>query len=391
MRNLRLSIVDAFDARHTIANEERGTSVRAQPTLLMLCSFATLVVLLTSPAFSNESSEHPENAFDSEKAIKHNHYWIVSSRSCPQRLCDVRSTVKLGYTECCPSSGNRQLKTVSEFRKSFDPTRPICIFIHGSFFSNQDAINDARMTERWLRKADPERRLQVVYYTWPSEGRYSFVSNNPLTSPVPQIDVGILGRRAEFNGFYLAQLIASLPSKSQISLVGHSHGTRVTSSALHLLAGGCVQGRSLPVSNDPTQRIRVVLAAAAIDHDWLNPGERYGLALWRADQLVSMRNHLDAVISIYPLRRPFSGFALGQVGFRRNDIARMGELAVRVSEIDASPMIAYRHFWRHYLRFPELAQSIAPFVLFSDLNVEGDVVSSHKKSPVFEENTRLGK
>ena len=309
-----------------------------------------------------------ESNGNDQTLVSSENYWIVSSRCSPQDLAFAHSPIRLRYFECCPNSDARQLKTPSEFRKSLDPKTPICLFVHGSFFSDRDAVVDAKKTYQWIRKGAPERDLQFVYYTWPSKGRYSLIANNPATSPVPQIDVGILGRRAEFNGFYLAQLIASMPSNAKICVVGHSHGTRIASSALHLLAGGVVQDRLLPCENNATQRIRVVHTAAAIDHHWLNPGERYGRALCRTDCLLSLRNRSDAVLIIYPLRRPLSRTALAHSGFFNSDLARMGILASRVSEIDVSGIISVRHFWPHYRRFPELAKMIAPMVYFTDFD-----------------------
>jgi len=246
-----------------------GRGYKLRLVLIAGLALVTRAAFSMEPVESNQRAQLDESAKSdrlaltepvaNEPSTSHEHYWIISSRRSPQSLASVNSPVRLRYFDCCPNSEARQLKSPAEFRQSLDPNKPICLFVHGSFFSDRDAVVDAKKTYRWIRNASPDRELQFVYYTWPSQGRYSFIPNNPATSPVPQIDVGILGRRAEFNGFYLAQLIATMPSQAKICLVGHSHGTRIASSAMHLLAGGTVQNRRLPCENNATQRIRIIL------------------------------------------------------------------------------------------------------------------------------------
>ncbi len=93
--------------------------------------------------------------------------------------------------------------------------------------------------------------------------------------------------------------------------MGHSHGARMTAAALHLLAGGEVDDTHLTYLPPPEQRIRAVLVAGALDHHWMDPGQRYGMALCRTECLLYMRNDHDIVLSIYPMRRLFSRRALG--------------------------------------------------------------------------------
>jgi esterase/lipase superfamily enzyme len=110
---------------------------------------------------------------------------------------------------------------------------------------------------RWIRVARPGQPLNIVYLTWPSDGAFTGLF---------QYDILMLGRRSAFNGFYLAQFISTLPKETPICLIGHSHGARMVSSAMHLLGGGTVQGYRFCKPGDCSHRIRVVLLAAAIDH-----------------------------------------------------------------------------------------------------------------------------
>ena len=186
-------------------------------------------------------------------------------------------------------------------------------------------------------------------------------------SLIPQIDIAVLGRQSGLNGIYLARLIESLPSGTPLSLIGHSHGARTVSAALHLLGGGDVQGHQWVASPRLGRRIHVVLVAAAIDHQWLDPDGKYGRALSSAESILNLRNRRDAALGIYPLRRPFSHRALARCGWTHVDRRRLGEFGDRLRELDVTKLIGRGHFWIHYHAHPEIARAIAPNLFFADL------------------------
>lgn len=293
-------------------------------------------------------------------------YWVVSTRCCRQTT--DRCGIACRFT-CHAVTNDCQIQPVEieTLLSSLVPRAPVCIFTHGSFTSWEEVWEDADQTSRWLRSPCPLAPLNFIYFTWPSEGVFAMATNNALTTPVPNFDFAILGRRAEVNGFYLADLIGALPPDSPVSLVGHSLGARAITSGLHLLGGGAVQKQVRWNPADCGNRIRVVLAAAAIDHDWLNPGERYGCALQRAECLLSLRNECDLALSLYPLRRPFSSRALARSGFTRKDQRRLGEHVCQVSELDVTPLLRSHHSWPYYVRCSEISAAISPYVYFDSL------------------------
>ncbi len=290
-------------------------------------------------------------------------YWIVSSRCCRQtpHKCGVSCRfVCHAVTEdgqCLPVSYEQMLA-------SQIPGAPTCVLVHGSFTRMQDVCSDAECTSRWLRGAGPQVPVNFIYYTWPSEGPFAILPHNPFTTLIPSLDFGILGHRAELNGFYVADLIGSLSPTTTVSLIGHSLGARAIASALHLMGGGTVRGQARCNPVDGGQRIRVVLAAAAIEHDWLNPGERFGCALNRAECLLNLRNECDLAMALYPLRRPFSSRSLARAGFTCKDQCKLGEHLVQVSELDVTPLIGLGHGWPHYYHQPGIAAAIAPYLFF---------------------------
>lgn len=283
-------------------------------------------------------------------------YWFASTRRCPELDETCCGDCPLEYyhvgSEVC-------LRRSDEFafRSALTPGVPICVVAHGSFVDWADVRRDSYYTWRWLRRAAPERPLHVVIFTWPSEGHITLV---------PHLDVAILGRRAAWQGLHLARFIARLPPDNPVCVVGHSHGARVVAASLHLLGGGCVEGCRLDCGVDGRQRLRAVLAAAAIDHHWLNPGERYGRATWPVECLLNFRNRHDVALGAYPLRRPFSRAALARTGFTQDDVERLGWLSAKLAEADVTHLVGCGHIWPHYYSHPEIARAMVPYVYFPD-------------------------
>lgn len=287
-------------------------------------------------------------------------HWLVSIRHCRQGCRNCGQCCSLDFfKDCC-----RQRVTQNDFTNSLQPGVPVCIVVHGSYVTADSVQEECQRTFRWLRQAAPHRPLHVVFFTWPSEGPLTFDRSNALTSPLPGVDVAILGRRAEFNGIRLAQLMNAIPSQNPICLIGHSHGARIVSSALHLVGGGSVQ--NLALRQVVPHRIRTVLAAAAIDHDWLLPNERYGRVLCTTECLVNLRSRKDWALWFYPLRKPFSPASLGRKGFSDRDMRKMGEHAAQISELDVTDYVGVGHIWPNYYERDEIANAIAPVVYFDE-------------------------
>lgn len=283
-------------------------------------------------------------------------YWIVSARDCPQdggARC-VGCHFDVFHFQACRGLRRSSLR---DFREALQPRAPVCIVVHGSFVDWPTIRAYGQAGYQWLRRAAPRRPLHLVFFTWPSEG---FL---PL---VPLLDVELLGRRSAFNGLHLAEFAATIPRKHPISLIGHSHGARTVASTLHLMGGGSVQGYSLSRDTGRGRRVRAVLAAAALDHPWFNPGNRYGCALRSVETLVHLRNRNDLPLLAYPLRKPFSHRALARAGFTRDDLARLGPQAAKIVEFDITPLVGSGHIWPNYYTRPEIAAAIAPYIYFAD-------------------------
>lgn len=285
-------------------------------------------------------------------------YWIVSTENSPQSFDDSLPkfcAVVRRYEHC---RGVRAA-SLGELLASLTPGIPVCIMVHGSFMDSPSVVPESAKTWQWLRHGAGGRPFQMIYFRWPSW---------KLPTALINIDIAVLGRRASRNGFYLASLLQQLPPESPVSLLGHSHGTRVISAAAHLLAGGSVEGFCLANrATEPTgQRIRAVFAASAIDHDWLNPGERFDRALSSLQCVLNLRNRLDPALLLYPMRHPGSRRALGLTGLTQADRRALGDRSSRVRDLDVSESIGCRHIWPSWTAETSIAHRASSYLFWPE-------------------------
>ena len=284
-------------------------------------------------------------------------YWIVSSRDCDGAPAPVDATRCLSFFHRM-SEQNLVREPGQAFLASIRPDRPVCFVVHGSYNRWRDVVGESRKIHRWLRNANPSSPLQVVFFTWPSDG------NMPFLLPV---DIAILGRRSAAHGAYLARLLTQLPAEQQVSIVGHSHGARVAVSAMHLLGGGTLEeGPALPAGCSCPPHLRLVLIAAAIDHNWLNPGQRYDRALVVPERVLLMRNSRDSWLTMYPARKGFGERALGKDGLGRDDRFALGALGSKVVELNAAEFATWHHSFADFHERPELGAAMLPYVYFQE-------------------------
>jgi hypothetical protein len=135
---------------------------------------------------------------------------------------------------------------------------------------------------------------------------------------------------------------------------------------LHLLAGGNIDGIACPCGPYPQHRIRAVLAAAAFDHDWLNPEERYDRAVCLPECVLNLQNRHDLALAFYPLQRPGAARSLARTGFTAADRRELAEWSGKLLNVDVTDQVGRHHQWANYLDEPAIARTIAPYVFFTE-------------------------
>lgn len=281
-------------------------------------------------------------------------YWIVSSRRAVQNVHQTnRGAWHLDVFTCQPGA-TAVASNLDALSQQLLPGVPVCIFSHGSFVQWENHWKQSNQAFVNLNWATGNKPVQYIFYSWPSDGPYSHI---------PQVDVAVRGKRAEFNGLHLANLVSYIPESCPVTLVGHSHGTRVVLSALELAAGGSVQGLSLTKSVGQQRRMRVVLAAGALDHHWLNPGQRYGLALNRVECLLNLRNQNDLPLAFYTLSRPFARRPIARLGITSKDSAAIGGYnAAKIRQVDVTNLLGGNHYWPYYYGNSQILAAVAPYL-----------------------------
>jgi len=282
-------------------------------------------------------------------------YWMVSTR-CSVQSIHKRARGPWGVSvqelHCDGSSRN---SNIAELSSQLVPGVPVCIFVHGSFVELQNQYVEAAGFYSCLREGNASP-LQMIFFTWPSDG--------PYTGCFP-LDVAVRGRQADFNGFHLAYLLSQIPESCPVCLVGHSHGSRVILSAMHLAGGGTIEGYSFPYSTGASRRLRVILAAGAMDHNWLNPGQQYECALNRVECLLNLQNRHDLALAAYPLSRPFGRRAVARSGFTAHDARALGGNALKLRDCDVTDLVGSKHYWPYYYRQPSIIAAMVPYIYFN--------------------------
>lgn len=273
----------------------------------------------------------------------------ATDRCCPA-LCRDRdsvwlvSTRHLGCAGCqphCPrlkvwhrqSGFGWTASTTESFVAADDPATITVFYVHGNRVDNASAMaNGVTIYHRLARRADEETQLRFVIWSWPSDRMIG-----------PLRDARAKAQRTDSESYYLGCLLLQLDPRLRVSLVGHSFGVRIVTGSLHLLAGGSVAGRVLPVGGgDAMARVRVVGVAGALDNDWLLPGHRHGRAVSLIDQLLVVYNPCDAVLKRYRLiSQCRSHEALGYTGLVCSEY--LGEGKERIEQINASPWVGKTH------------------------------------------------
>jgi hypothetical protein len=237
--------------------------------------------------------------------------------------------------------------------------RVVLVQVQGSMTTPDIALGGLLWSRSWLER---NRALHdgavVIAFDWPSQRIYRSDYQ----------DINEKGRRAYVAAFHLARFLQAFPAGSHICLLGQSYGGRVVPSALHLLGGGSLnsQDHDPPVrlaGLRPDLHLRAVLIAGAIDHDWLDPDQRLGRALYGCEAMLNLSNRKDEALRLYPfLIRSGHKRALGRVGLDGRDLARLGPLAARYAEHDVHEILGTEHTLLDAVANPEICRRIAPYL-----------------------------
>ena len=328
---------DCAGSTSSVLLPSRGTS---QPSTNVDAAACTSASALNSTATGNAASNPGIPAPPDRNVTPSADIWLMDtnwiSRTNPTPEQFQRMT-------CQQWKGGRiwENRTLEDFTSTLAPGQPVLIYIHGNQTDTQEAIWHGLQTLRCL-PAMPQARL--VVFDWPAQ----------RISPLLRVEFGTKAVYADYQGFYLAQVLSQMSGETPILLVGHSFGCRTVLSALHLMSGGSYAGRTLDLDSTAKPEalnLMLVLVAAATNYTDFVPNGVFSQAPKMAKQIRVVKNPMDPALKFYPMmgvRAPLPE-AMGKVGPSTYGMAPEEQSKVRVL-----PVMLQSHSYLQYLTLPEV-------------------------------------
>lgn len=269
--------------------------------------------------------------------------WMVSTfgLSCPEVNWQSGDTPTFRRYQ----AGRWVEHSLAEFEQSV-PDQLCLLYVHGNRVETADAIRRARMVyQRCLEFSEQLQPVRLVIYNWPAAKIRGQVR-----------DFRTKAARADLECKHMACLLQHI--RQPTSIVGYSFGGRIATGALHLYAGGSLDGFQLPPSQD-SKRLRLAVLAGAMNHDWLLEGRRYGEATRVLDSFLALNNSRDPVLKRYRFISSCANpLALGFVGARTDD-----HLCQKFTQLDVSSTVGKSHREERYYESSRLAATLVGSLL----------------------------
>ena len=236
------------------------------------------------------------------------------------------------------------------------PGVPTVVLIHGNGTDEDWAVRHGNELYSLMRQQAGGRSFRLVVWSWPADRIVRRMRS----------DVQIKVCRSDVEAYYLARVLQNLPKGVPLSLVGYSLGCRTASGTLQLLAGGSVAGRGLPPDVLATwnaagpRPIRVMMLAAAMDANWLEPSCPRGLAPLAVERILVVTNDRDRVLKWYShLYGAHGPEALGYVG-------PTGTAGGKLDVVDVSCEVGRKHDFDRYQESGPVFQRLAWYTFLCD-------------------------
>jgi hypothetical protein len=260
--------------------------------------------------------------------------WLVSTRGLAG--CGNIQAPPNFFVQRRNSEGGWQVSSIDEFLAADDPLTPIGFAMHGNRVSPSQAIRQGMMAYRQFTARVPvSQPVRFVIWSWPSDRIHGILK-----------DVRSKAARTTTDGKYLAWTLHQLDPQTPVHLIGFSYGARIATGALHIVAGGSLDGFSLGPAKAPRTPVRTAFAAAALHNHWLDEGQYHGRALEIVDSMLLINNSCDMALKRYRfLDRSRTAEALGFTG-----PAGWSQHYAKIRIVDACRDLGKAHDWDRYLR-----------------------------------------
>jgi hypothetical protein len=293
----------------------------------------TVAVPPTADSSSSPTNSSPTSCRDQ--------LWLISTRGIHGcKPCLHNPALQVQRMEC---GQGWQTATIEEFLAADDPQMVTALWIHGNDVASENAVEQGHEIFHTVA-GNGCRGVRFVIWSWPSDYVPGGLKN----------DAQVKYHRTNIEPFYVGQVLDRIRPEIPAVLMGYSFGARISTGTLHLLGGGAINGRTLPLATTATERAprRAVLLAAAVGRDALAPGHRHSQALGQVDRMVITVNPRDRVLRFFPALADDGDEALGFSG--PSGLGRSGELRSRVVLFNVTPYVHKHHLSSEYQRSPEI-------------------------------------
>ena len=276
--------------------------------------------------------------------------WSISTR-CAPRCGNLESGLdKITYQQLDGKDGSgRWLPSdAAAFRAGGDPSIPTTFYIHGNATDCDEAVREGWSLYSRMRQLATGHPFRLVIWSWPADKAVRGI----------RADVQLKVTFSDTESYYLARALPGVMPGTPVSLIGYSLGCRIAGGTLQLLAGGQAGNRRLSPeaitawTTGTARPIRVMLIAAAVDFDWLEPSGCEGMATLAVQRVLITQNVCDRCLKFYSrLYGPHGPEALGCVG-------PAGTAGGKIEVIDVACQVGKRHAYDVYQSAPAVDQRI---------------------------------
>jgi len=284
--------------------------------------------------------------------------WLINTRSAPgcgDLEADLSKITYSRLDESC-GCGRWQSSDATAFQAFAVPGVPTTVLIHGNGTNEDWAVRHGDELYGLMKQQACGRPFRLIVWSWPADREVRRIRH----------DMQIKICRSDVEAYYLARVLPYLPKGTPLSLVGYSLGCRMTSGALQLLAGGSVAGRNLVPevlaawNQDGSRHIRVMMVAAAMDANWLEPSSPHGLAPLAVERILVVKNGCDHILKWYShLYGRHGPEALGYVG-------PMSTAGGKLDVIDVSCEVGRKHDFDCYQESSPIYRRLAWYTFLCD-------------------------
>ena len=271
--------------------------------------------------------------------------WLVNTRG----VCDVSGGS--GWSTARYDAGYWKGADGNAFLASDDRETVTVIYVHGNRMDSAGAEARGLAIYRELFSSHEGGKVRFVIWSWPSTQIHGLAR-----------DVRAKAARSDDEAYLLARFLAPIPENRRVGLIGFSYGARIIGGGLHILGGGQLVGRGM--ESGERASLRIVYWAAAVQNDWLLPGNVHYRAMPLGQSWLNIYTNCDSVLWRFDKVDKCDGSpALGYVGLAGGKSYLPADLAGRYEDFDVTHLISGEHRSEPYFFQSEIIRRTREAVL----------------------------